>query len=281
MKAFQFLFFVLFLFDTPHLSAQNNYIAYYNKISEAENSFCNQNFKKAESLYLEAFRLSDPLYRDIVNYSRCLIVNKSVSLDSVRRIILFSAGRRGPYLSFHYKKDSSLHLLDSPGFYERLKMAESTRKIDSIALTKVNLLLELDQFARIQATDGHTMSIIDDFIEGEILKMTKVSGFPGYKLIGTDEASILLSHMANSKNTDVIEKILYQEVKNGNLEPVHFGYFIDRKYSMKNQCGLNMLYTKNLCDESNETEVINRRKDLGITTLNPKYYRTYKLDCEK
>ena len=281
MKVFYILLLAFFLLKSLQLPSQNDYIAYYNKISEAESSFCNREFKTAEYLYLEAFQYSDPLFRDILNYSRCLIVNKSARIDSVRKIILSSAKKRGPYLSFHYKKDSILQVLDTSGFFEDLRHMESGRKIDSIALTKVQLLLAVDQFVRIQASDGCAINIIDDFIESELLKMIAESGYPGYRLIGTDEASVLLSHMANSKNVEKIEKILYLEVKKGNLEPVHFGYFIDRRYSMKNQCGLNMLYTKNLCNGKTDTEVINRRKEFGITTLNPKYYRTYKLDCEK
>lgn len=265
---------------TDSLKVEINYIEYYQIINNAEESFCNHDYVNAIDWYKKAFIKCPPIKRDLINYSRCLIKEGKVSYDSIRNILLSCAEQRGGFLSNNLLKDSILVKIYNKDFFDSIIKLE---KRDKHSLPDdVQLILDLDRLPRMKEEYFNSIHIIDSFVVGYMTSYISKNGWPGYRRFGTDITSRLMVHWVDSADFSRIHELLYNELKIGNIFPLEYGLFLDRWYSYKCQCGLDLGYTKIYCINDDDYLLAKKRRyDIGLFYDNLKLYRFYKLSCEE
>lgn len=258
-----------------------NYIKYYEYVNEAEYWMYKQEYQKAIRLYLEGFKKSTPLGKDAYQIAKCY------ALEGKKKYCkkwLMKSTRIPTSFAGHFMLKSDQKTIFKTIFGKELesfatKLKNKKKKTDLkykdaryfMLFNTVDSLLKEDQKYRCGTnTLKDEYKVQDSLVQNALLKITQKYGYPGYLNIGTDIGNVILVHV-NKTRYPIFKKIMLEEVEKGNLLPYGYAEMLDRfewKYvynKEKNDCFLYQLYTKKLCQEEHYEEVVERRKEIGLS----------------
>ena len=227
----------IFLFLLSCISLQSfsqNYLPYYQIVSDAENEIVEGDFKQALSLYEQAFEsVAKPFGKDYFNAALCAarIKNDQMALLCIEKLM-----EKGVKLK-RIKRKSFRYLYKTPG-WKKLKKKECKLAFNEELLAELEALEKKDQAIR-KAKYGYPASDTISYVDRQNMirfkEILNTYGYPDEKLIGLNYPQyyrpphyILVRHHYQNQFGDLSE-ILYQSVVEGKLSPRVFAEWEDKK----------------------------------------------------
>lgn len=240
----------------------SDYIPYYNKTNEAEWHYDNGRFKKAQSLFEDAFKLVNiPKTKDLWLY--CIIVSKQDKSKKIFRLLkkhVKAIGGTTTPISPYLEKDG-IYL--SPRHIRRIDSfvldTNSVRyREEQRTLNVIKGLYQNDQEIRTKYDDADSLwwgtgndsvyvsrrvqtSIIDSSNFVVLQNLFRDGKLQNNRFLGYEFATLLL-HMTYERFI-MIEELLFTMVQNGILDPWDFACAKDRKYTEHGDCIYYFAYT--------------------------------------
>ena len=293
-KAITILFTIVFNFIFSQ-----NYIDFQKNITRAEIAILDSNYTEATNIYYDLFQ-----NYDFVFLGNCVSACQSaiaINNDTLAFYFATRAIKHGLKMN-QIETEKTLKLLQTKAQwntfsanYDSLR-AIYTKSVNWELRKKINELYDRDQLWR----DRHELQWwnflwkplikrrwykeLEQIVEMELVPLIKQYGYPGEKLIGVDEKYmhhkskndsynsskivIILIHYY-SKNRNLDDTFLIDEIKKGNLNAKQFADFHDFRASYFSE-GSNEFYAQwcyNLKFSKTEIEEINKRRaEIGLGT---------------
>lgn len=286
------LFLLGFLFFNMSLFAQD-YIEYYNLVNEAEYWMYKKEYKKAETLYMRAFKVENPMKKDAYLMAKCyaLTGNKEATLKWLKKSIEVSGSRTKDILKRRREYAVFQSVFSEDGEFEAIRQdlllmkekIDQKKKDHSYKMLKDTVIefyrqCHLNKTEREQVNctaDARLSSYQRDFmVQYNLLEFIQENGYPGYTRTDLKLADALIMTLNESLLEDY-QMVLYEELKEGNIYPKAYATVLEQIHLNKEKsCHLSLEnYTKDFCVASDGEAIVQKRLEIGLSI----YFQGYRM----
>lgn len=243
------LFLILVLMGSFFRASAQNYIPYYVLVNEAEYEIYKKNFIRAADKFNAAFKLEKPHARDAYLLAYCLSEINSEANESKIRKLLINASKTSNSIP-EFLKNQPLKIDPDSVFIAKLeshseKWTKKTMALrDTVeyfsTMDKGLIKFFLDSISPEKNETKITYPDLSSYLtqrdsikQVEFLDYIKLNGYPGIYSSGTDVSASILTRIREPLYMEY-EKVLFEELKKGHIQPYFYGLMVDKLGCIRN-----------------------------------------------
>lgn len=244
------LIFLLIICFCKESFAKKQMAEYADLINEAELLICMDKPDLALQHFDRAFAVKIPLGKDLLNSLICASLVNDTTLFKTYATALIKNGAFSDGSDFYLFFDKVDNISDKEKYKQIWRsLAQKTPvHIDTVYRSAVAQLVKEDQdvrhyFIRKQSGNYNTigrdsLNVFDSLNILKLKSLFSAKGYPTEAIIGYDHSvpgnppiyEVIIRHDRAWTNRKVLDSILYQATRNGDLSPSQYGYWKDQSY---------------------------------------------------